>query len=82
LCDEVPNVRHQNVATERLDQRLLAILAAARTQVAGEPHHVIEPFGERRRVIGHFSFRTLSLRLRRFILGAGGFFGGWADSAV
>jgi hypothetical protein len=45
LRDEVSGVRHQNVATEPRDQRVFAILTAARTQVAGEPHHSIGPIG-------------------------------------
>jgi hypothetical protein len=32
------------VAAERREQRFLAIPAAARTQVAGRPHHEIRPF--------------------------------------
>ena len=36
----------QHLATEPRDQCILAILAAAWTVVAGEPHHRVRPFGE------------------------------------
>jgi hypothetical protein len=41
------------LTTEPHDQRLLAMLTAARTQVAGEPHHAVRPFGERWRTRDH-----------------------------
>jgi hypothetical protein len=43
--DEVPHIRHQHAATEPRDQRVLAILAAARTQIAREPHYPVWPWG-------------------------------------
>jgi hypothetical protein len=39
LCDEVPNVGYQHIATEPCEQRVFAILAAARTQVIGVTVH-------------------------------------------
>jgi hypothetical protein len=56
LC-EVPHVWHQHVVTELFYQRFFAILAAARTQVAREPHHAVGPVGERWRSGDHFTKR-------------------------
>jgi hypothetical protein len=51
--DEVPHIRHQHIAPEARYQRLLAILAAARTVVTSQPHHAVRPFGERWRAGDH-----------------------------
>jgi hypothetical protein len=76
--NHVPHVWHQHVATEPMDQRFFPVLPTARTQIAGEPHHAVWPFGKRWCARGHFI--SLALRRgsgpRRFTLGAGGFFGG------
>jgi hypothetical protein len=48
FSNQMPHVGHQHIATELSDQRFHAVLAAARTQIAREPHHAIRPFGERR----------------------------------
>jgi hypothetical protein len=42
----MPHVGHQHVAPEARGQCLLAVLAGARTQTVGEPHHAVRPFGE------------------------------------
>jgi hypothetical protein len=52
---EVPHVRHQHIAGEPREQRLFAILPAARTIITSQAHHGIGPFGERWRAIGHSS---------------------------
>jgi hypothetical protein len=46
--NEVSQVQHRHVAPETAYQRSLAILAATRTQTAGEPHHAVAILGERR----------------------------------
>jgi hypothetical protein len=55
LRNEVANVRHQHVATEPRDQRILFILAAARTQITREPHHAVRSVGEGWCAGDHFS---------------------------
>jgi hypothetical protein len=59
LRDEVAHVWHQNVAAELFYQRFPAILAAAWSQVAGEPHHAMGPFGECWRAGDHLSLPGL-----------------------
>jgi hypothetical protein len=53
LSDEVAHVRHRHVSAEPRDQRFLVILTATGTEIAGEPHHAVRPFGERWRARDH-----------------------------
>jgi hypothetical protein len=51
----VAHVGHQHLAAEPRDQRFFPILTAARTVIASEARHAIQPFSERRRARDHLS---------------------------